>query len=265
MIAGGDGSLPAHLQRVDPSWLTVDRAGRRLAPTSPALTALPPALRATVSRSLGGGGEGRTVPVPPAVAAAAARRCWAHLVDMPPPRLAVEAPDASGPPARACRWPLDELGELAELAPNALARAVPRLSRETVHEVILSLGSDALGAVLSHVPRRAAAALCARLPPPRRAAVWAARERGPRGAPRRAALSALQDERQRDPTILLFTLGARPWATLLRHHFPLALRQVAQLFPLPAALRLLEAPSMPIAEATERCRTVALGPPPVRD
>jgi hypothetical protein len=252
------------VERVDPSWLTVDRAGRRFAPTSPALAALPPALRAAVARGLGGS-VARAMPVPPAVAAAAARRCWAHLVDMPPRLRATEAPATSRPDANGGSGPLAALGALGELTPEALARALPRLSREAVHEVILSLGSDALGAVLAHVPRRAAAALCARLPPHPRAAVWAARERGPRGAPRRAALAALQGEPQRDPAILLFTLGARPWATLLRHHCPLALRQVAQLFALPAAGRLLEAPSMPIAEATERCRSVAPGPLPVRD
>lgn len=226
----GVGALPLHPERVDPTWYVTLPSGAPAPVTVAfrvALGALPKTLCEAVCQA---GGFPLTAPLRPDpwLCQAAARGTWAHLADMPP--------ELSGPPG----------GPQEEESAAVLALGMAALPADTIHSAVVWAGVPPLGALMRHLPDRAAAGLCGRFPEPLRAALWMARrgvDKAPPAPPTRQELVRLHAElHQPDPARLLFSLGARLWAAFLVRHGERALRPVAQALPASAGRLLLEAP-----------------------
>lgn len=131
--------------------------------------------------------------------------------------------------------------------PMTVALAMAHLPAEVLHGAVVRAGAPALGVLLRHLPDRAAAGICGRLPEALREDTWRSRRGGVApfelSPPKRMDLLRLHAEAgAADAARLVFTLGARPMAAFLRHHAPLALRQVAQGLPVPVGRILLDTP-----------------------
>lgn len=224
------GALPHCPKRIDPTWYWTSPGGEPAA-VSPALRAalatLPEPLRTAVCQVGGLSPDSGPLFWAQTLCVAAARKQWCHLCDMPEER-GLEA---------------SRLGESAP--PAALALALASLPALALHGAVLHAGGPAFGSLLRHLPDRAAAGLCARLPAPLRESIWRSRRQGGPSSQGSSRLDLMLLHAQlgvTDTARLVFTLGARVMAAFLQRHAPVALRQAAQGLPLPAGRLLLEAP-----------------------